>query len=418
MRIWIVTVGEPLPIDGEAPRLFRSGELATRLAKLGNQVVWWTSDFDHYAKRSRFRSYTKLCLQSGVDLRLLHGCGYTRNVSLQRLLDHVQIARQFRQIISGEQQPHVIVASLPTIELAASAVAYGKQRGVPVVIDVRDLWPDIFLARAPRALQALLRPALTFLDRQAMQACRDATAIMGNSPGMVAWGVRKGGRTISSNDRHFPFVYDTTPLTAADAEAGFRFWAQIGIERDPETLICCFFGTIGPHFDFEPFIEAAERLEASGLKLKVVFCGAGDLLDGLKRRARGVRSVYLPGWIDRIRIRTLMDLADVGLAPFRNHVGFLENLTNKPVEYLSGGLPIVSTLNGYLARFLQENDCGITVNGDVTSITQTLRTLAIDRTLLHRLRRNARMTFENHFQAERVYGDMIKYISSFTQRTS
>ena len=49
MKIWIVTIGEPLPIE-KNKRLHRSGILMTYLQRAGHEVVWWTSTFEHVSK--------------------------------------------------------------------------------------------------------------------------------------------------------------------------------------------------------------------------------------------------------------------------------------------------------------------------------------------------------------------------------
>src|SRR6185503_20791356 len=95
VRVWLVTIGEPLPSDGPNERLLRAGILANELSKRSHEVVWWSSTFDHVRKKQRFREDTDLTLPNGVLLRLLHGCGYARNVSLRRLLDHAQLAYKF-----------------------------------------------------------------------------------------------------------------------------------------------------------------------------------------------------------------------------------------------------------------------------------------------------------------------------------
>ena len=38
MRVWLVTIGEPLPIDGTNERLCRTGILANMLVKRGHKV--------------------------------------------------------------------------------------------------------------------------------------------------------------------------------------------------------------------------------------------------------------------------------------------------------------------------------------------------------------------------------------------
>ncbi|GAI08595.1 unnamed protein product, partial [marine sediment metagenome] len=50
MRIWLITIGEPLPSDNNNDRLYRTGILAKLLIQRGHEVVWWTSTFDHVRK--------------------------------------------------------------------------------------------------------------------------------------------------------------------------------------------------------------------------------------------------------------------------------------------------------------------------------------------------------------------------------
>ena len=48
--VWLVTIGEPLPVEAGS-RALRCRLLARELARRGHDVIWWTSDFDHFAKR-------------------------------------------------------------------------------------------------------------------------------------------------------------------------------------------------------------------------------------------------------------------------------------------------------------------------------------------------------------------------------
>ena len=52
MKIWIITVGEPLPMDDGEVRAYRSGLLFSELVNAGHEVTWWTSSFDHSQKKN------------------------------------------------------------------------------------------------------------------------------------------------------------------------------------------------------------------------------------------------------------------------------------------------------------------------------------------------------------------------------
>ena len=66
--------------------------------------------------------------------------------------------------------------------------------GEPVVVDVRDRWPDIFVEPLPRPLRAIARLLLLSEFRRARYVFRTATAILAVSDGYLEWGLRQAAR--------------------------------------------------------------------------------------------------------------------------------------------------------------------------------------------------------------------------------
>lgn len=417
MRVWLVTVGEPLPTDVGAPRLLRAGILAERLWRAGHEVVWWTSSFDHTAKRHRAATDDTIILRERYTLKLLHGPGYRRNVSLARVRDHRAVARKFAMQAPVEPSPDVVLASYPTIELAAAAARYGRARGIPVVVDVRDLWPDIFLDLVPAWARLPARIALAPLYAEARRALAGATAVVGNSRPFVEWALRLAGRSAGPDDVEFPFGYDASaPDDARQAEAS-AFWQARGISRTDGRPIACFFGTFGRQFDIDTIVAAARLLAGEGSPLLFVLCGEGERLPAYRRAAADLPNVLFPGWVDAPKIWTLMRMSTIGLAPYLPGPGFAGNLPNKPIEYLSASLPVVSGIEGYLGKLLREADCGITYPaGDAHALACSLAGLLADRERLSRMSANARALFAARFDADAVYGGMIAFLERIARR--
>src|SRR4051794_31632102 len=117
MRVWIVTIGEPLPVSAARDRPLRSGMLAEELLARGHEVTLWASTFDHARKLHRYPADISLNPEERFQVRLLHGIAYRRNVSVRRVINHIQLARKFRRQALLEPQPDLILCSLPTIEL-------------------------------------------------------------------------------------------------------------------------------------------------------------------------------------------------------------------------------------------------------------------------------------------------------------
>ena len=216
MRIWLTTVGEPLPSDPGNERLLRTGILAELLVRQGWEVVWWTSTFNHQQKKQRCTSDATARLGDRYVIRMLFSPGYRKNVSVARIRSHRVCADNFTKAAVNERPPDVILCSYPTLELSLACVKYGRKNCVPVVLDIRDLWPDLLLNVAPRWGRSLARAALAPMFREARAACRGAKAICGVTSPMVDFGLRHANRRRTPLDRDFSFGYPAKPPRPED----------------------------------------------------------------------------------------------------------------------------------------------------------------------------------------------------------
>lgn len=413
MRVWLIQIGEPLPIDGKNVRLHRTGILANYLVESGHEVVWWASTFDHFNKKQRYNKDTVIDLRDGCKLILLHSFRYKKNLSISRLINHFFIARRFKRLAKREAAPDIIVSSFPSINLSYEAVQYGNARKIPVVIDARDMWPDIFLDLVPKRIRCIERPLLLPAHRKTRGAFRDADAIIGITAEYVSWGLTYAGRGKTALDRDFPFGYPYKIPDNRDIEKADEFWSQYGISKVGKEFIVCFFGAVGRHFDFDTVLEAANSLDEMGLPFRFVICGSGDKLDHYRGVAERHTNVLFPGWISQAEIWTLMRVASVGLAPYHNVENFTRNLPNKIIEYLSSGLPVLSSLEGVTAELLQTNGCGVCYeNGNPQDLLGKLLYLYKHPAARKKMTEKAHKLFKERFIADKVYSEMIDYLVS------
>ena len=85
MKVWLIHLGELLPIDGKV-RLFRYGILAEMLAERGHSVTRWAPTFIHATKNQRFTHGQTVDVNEKYRIELLYAQGYRRHVSLARSL--------------------------------------------------------------------------------------------------------------------------------------------------------------------------------------------------------------------------------------------------------------------------------------------------------------------------------------------
>ncbi len=421
MNCWLIQTGEPVPVGIHTDdRLMRTGLIAQTLVEKGHAVRWWSSTFSHSRKEQMFERDTVIELQPGLAVHLLHGRAYNRNISLARIRNHRELARRFLMQVANLPPPDIIVCSLPTIELCDAATAFGAERGIPVVLDMRDMWPDIFADHFHPLLRPGIRAATWPLYRQARRACRRATAIIGITDEFVDWGIARTGRSRTDWDRTFPLAYPARVPGDLEIEAAGRFWDAQGVRAGDGIFQLCFAGTLGRQLDLDTVIEASRALEAIGVDHQMVICGTGERLAHYQLRAQELKSVLLPGWVGASQLHVLLRRSQAGLDPMPSRYDFLASINNKAIEYLSAGLPVISCpREGALHRFLQKEGCGESyAYGDVQGLARLVQALRGHPERLRKMADQAAKAYNACFVAEKVYAELEAHLQLIIARAS
>lgn len=407
MRLWLVTIGEPLPIDEGSPRLYRTGIMSGMAAERGHDVIWFTSDFDHHRKRSRFGRTVSIRCETGFKMILLNGGGYRRNISFSRIRDHRRLAISFRREARRHSIPDVILVSYPDIFLAYEAYHFARECGARVCVDIRDLWPAIFVEAASPYLQWVVRLAVIPLDRMATVVMRGCDQLTGITEGILEWGMKRSRRSRKKSAAVFNMGYPR--IKESYETRSDPMLEQIAAARANGCLIVCFFGTMGQQFDFDTIIAAARTVETA----LFILCGDGENRKRLFKAAEKIDNLFLPGWVDGIAIRSIMELSDIGLAPYRNSRDFQASIPNKPVEYMAGGLAILTCLKGKLSCIVKDHRCGFMYEeGRSESLVNVLVWCSKNRKELELAGVNGKALFEERFEASKIYGSYLDFIGA------
>lgn len=410
MRVWLVNPNEQVPTDGEHIRLGRMGHVAEELVARGHDVLWWHSTFRHALRKQRAAHDTEIKVRSNYRVRFLRSPGYRNSISLGRFWNNVQLAQRFARQAAEQTPPDLILSSLPLVELSYESVRYGETHGVPVVVDLRDMWPDMFLFHAPRWARPAGRLALAPLFRKARYACAHARALTGHTAEFVRWGLGVAGRSQTSRDRDFPHGYPKPVLTDAQWQQATDFWLRQGLKVESNIPMICFFGSIGHVLDLEPVVQAARTLGRER-DVRFVFCGTGSKLDSLRRLVHKVPNVILPGWVGVPEIQWLLRRSTAGLAPWKATPDYEATISNKVIEYWSAGVPVLTSLTrGVLVDALGRHDCGVSYGNDAGRLHRAISQLVDQPERRQRMSDNAARLFEERFNAVKVYRDMVDHL--------
>lgn len=403
MRIWLVQTGEELPSDGPGTRLLRTALLARELAGRGHDVVYWNATFNHQKKIQRAASSFSQNQEHGYESVFLFGRGYARNLSLSRIASHLENAAEFRRLAPKKARPDLILCGMPTIELCDAVASFARSECIPYVVDCRDMWPEVIEMHLPFAMRMAAYPVTRHWRRQRNAAFAGAAAITGVTDAFVNWGKQGVGGIVGPDDKSFVLTADTANYEESDLAAAEQRWiAELGPRSVNRTTVL-FAGNLSARVDIMTAVNAAARMpNGETQSYQLVVCGKGDLEHSIREVAAERPSVHFAGWCSGAEIRQLADRCAAGLLPYSNVPDLVASLPNKVGEYLSYGLPILTCLNGEVARTLGPRNVLVPYDeGQQDSFIAAMRSIA--EPISKARKAAAHRAFADFFDPRRVY---------------
>ncbi len=391
----------------------RSGLLAQELGSRGHQVMWWCSTFSHHHKNFIFDSDTQLELMPNVTLRALNAGCYTRNISLARLVHHRRLGRRFIELAANEPVPDLIVSALPIIDFPYQAARFATAHDRPLIIDVRDPWPDVFADKSP----ALFRPLVRLLTateraRSATSLCR-AASITAVSKGFMRWALRLARRSQRPSDKVFYLGHSGFEKGYDEHAAAIPLSNQLNGK-----LVFTFVGSFGYSYEVELIARAAQYFNAQRSDISFVLVGDGHQRGTLCQKYAGLPNLILTGWLDTREIAAVLAHSQVGLVPCRS---LPNTVPNKPFEYLAAGLPLISSLEGEMAEIIKSYGLGLSYRaGDLAGLIHAVGRVLQDPQALARWSANAAKAFREEFSGNQIYpafADHVEMIAGHSRWT-
>ena len=408
MKIWVVKYGEPVPMAraDKCGHLMRAGSVAKCLAERGHDVTWWTGRFEHQTKNfigSR-ENQNIIDPESGLKIDLIESTGYKSNLSFSRWRDHRIFRKNLRRKMAKAVVPDVIVVSYPIPELAFDCIQYGKQHGLPVIVDVRDQWPDVVFDFLRTKIGILPSFAKSSYERLAADTLGSADRIFSITDKYLRWAQLKGKRSDCQKrqDRIFHLATSLITYSPTDKERYDAVWAERGLDAC-NRMIFCWAGTLSPKKTRQNMITAFETLAPEHAnKVQLVVCGRGDLEGWVNNLATKHEHIISTGFISNSEVQNLYRQAHVGLLCYDDIPNFNDNFVNKFGEYLGSGLSILTTLTGTVRETFGHRSFLISTRGcEVKDIQRSIVSI-LENGIDPRSKNDAIDTFSSYFDASKV----------------
>jgi glycosyltransferase involved in cell wall biosynthesis len=411
MNIWIFQTGEPLHLDGGNPRPMRAMCLANILNAQGHSVTIWSSAFFHQEKKHRSLEYKKIRCNELLEIRLIPSPGYNNNFDIKRLYDHFMLAINLKKILKQEvSTPDVAFIGYPPIEFAYVAQKWLAKRNVPTMLDIKDLWPEIFVYFLPKSIRILGKIFLFPYFYLAKKVINDTTAVSSMTDAFLNYAISSFGRKRSTIDLAFPFSSPKIKVTKEELNNHKNWWYDYKLNKNSIFRIS-YIGNISSNIDLIPIMEAAIYFEKKFKQIEFVICGDGPLLEDYKKKFTNIKSVKFIGRVDHLQAAALSDISQATLIPYRNSRDFQLSLPNKFSDGLSYGLPILSTLSGEVANMINKYNIGISYGKPFNRSLIDAISILLNNNLLKELVGNCHKIYKKNFTYEKVYKNFSNHLT-------
>ena len=262
----------------------------------------------------------------------------------------------WRGLAAGSRgfRPDLVFCSSPPLTQTLQAVLLARRWRVPMVLELRDLWPafleELELVRS--------RSALAALRRLETLAYRSASAIVSASPAFRPYLEARGVRADAIVDAPHG-ARDRDPAALREAGMTFRTTHRLG-----ERPVVLYAGALHSHYGLDSWLAAAAILAARRPDIAFVVAGGGRQQDRVAAAARSLPNLHYLGTVPRAELDGAIGAADLGLVCLSRAPSFVSVLPGKLVELMSCGVPVVTTVSGQAARLVERAGAGWIVDND------------------------------------------------------
>ena len=408
MFVWILQTGEPLNSDGGQLRPMRAINLSKVLISKGHKVEIISTRFSHQEKR--FRKNIKNKNTDGIIETLIDSPGYKSNISIRRIIDHhILSLNLLLNLLKRKEKPDIMFVGFPPIEWSLIAIFYSYLKSIPIVLDVKDLWPNIFWDR--EEINPLKKEFIKFLFFPYRIYCIFIASLSDYITGpteLIAKFLKDNYQKnflskIFKNKNPKTFH---SPIVPPEEEEIIKLDI---LKTDPkECLNLLFIGSLMSVYDFETIKKSIEIISKKKIKLQLFIAGRGGSETYIKELFNHNENVNFLGWINRKQAIKISSNCHLALAPYKNIKNYELNLVNKYIDYMSLGLPVLSPLRGFASDLINKYEIGWNYPSKESSILAQIIIDIIDRP--HELKRrssNAMRLFQTNYRYEIVYNQLV-----------
>jgi glycosyltransferase involved in cell wall biosynthesis len=324
----------------------------------------------------------------GLTVNRLWVFASPRKTTLRRLLFYGTFAAGAFGLAAAWRSYDVVLATSPPLPGALAVALAARLRRVPVVLDVRDLWPA-----AAEALGELSnRQVMRFFERAERWLYQTSAAVTATTPPFCRHIDSLAERPVATHIANGA-LDDLVRLPERPAPSGTAF--RIG-----------YFGNFGIAQGLGIVLDAAKQVTTEPIEFLLV--GAGPLESALRTRIAELKlmNVVIRPAVATCDVGELMQSCHALLVPLRDHPLLDDFVPSKLYDAMAVGRPAIVAARGEAANLVTQHSAGVLIGPeDGGALADAVRLLATNEPYATRLGeagKAASLQYARSGQASRV----------------
>ncbi len=296
------------------------------------------------------------------------------------------------------QHVDAVWGTSPPIFQSFTAWLVARLKGVPFILEIRDLWPAFAIAVGVlnnKTLIALSQWLERFLYRH-------ADLIVVNSPGFIEHIRARGGSNIC--------------LIPNGADPLFFQETHTDVRKDHPNwkgkFVVLYTGAHGMSNDLEVVLQAANLLREQS-DIHFVLLGDGKEKQHLIQMAfdMGLTNLEFDDPLPKTGMPAVIAAADACLAILKPIEMYKTTYPNKVFDYMAAGKPIVLAIDGVIREVVVNSDCGIFCQpGNPQEMSEAILKLYQNPEIAREKGLNGQRHLAQHFDRARIASDFLEKI--------
>lgn len=242
-----------------------------------------------------------------------------------------------------------VYGSSPHLLAPLAGLIIAKIKGIPFVLEVRDLWPQVLVDMGQLSEGSGLHRLLTSLENLLYRrAALIVVLATGARDELVSRGIPSSQIVYLPNGADPEDFRPSAPREQLRETYGFTRFTAV------------YAGAHGPANGLELLLEAASS--AADLPIDIVLVGGGVSKDRLVQLSRelDLKNVRFMDPIPKTEMPDILSAADLGLHILADVKLFQSSVSpNKLFDYMAAGLPVLTNSPGVVADIVESSRCGI-----------------------------------------------------------